>query len=190
MDKVEKLLVDTKAFLRGHFLLSSGKHSNGYIQCARLLMDPVKAAAATKVIVDQVKDLELDLIVGPAMGGVIPSYELARQLGLPAIFVERKDGEMELRRGFEIKKGARILVAEDVVTTGKSCLEAIELIESYGGEVLGVTCLVDRGAEDLGYPLYSGTRIDLEVYESDSCPLCKAGEKIVQPGSRDIFKKK
>lgn len=190
MDKVRDLLLETEAFLRGHFLLSSGKHSNGYIQCARLLMDPKKAAEATGVIVDQVKDLDLDLIVGPAMGGVIPSYELARQLDLPAIFVERKDGQMELRRGFEIKKGDRILVAEDVVTTGKSCLEAIELIESYGGEVLGVTCLVDRGAKDLGYPLYSATKINLEVYEGDACPLCDAGEPIVQPGSRDIFKTK
>ena len=186
---VTDLLKETEAFLQGHFLLSSGKHSDGYVQCARLLMHPDKAAKATEVIVDKIKDLDFDIVVGPAMGGVIPSYELARQVGKPAIFVERKDGVMMLRRGFEIKKGQKVIVSEDVVTTGKSCLEAIKTIEEAGGIVVGVTCLVDRSTEDIGYPLYSASKLNLNTYDEGDCPMCKEGLEIVQPGSRDMKNK-
>ena len=132
------------AFLEGHFLLSSGKHSEKYIQCARLLMHPEIAASAVAKIVDKINPDEIDLVVGPAMGGVVVSYEVARQLKKPSIFVEREDGEFTLRRGFEIKKGQRVLVTEDVITTGKSILEAIKVIEDHGGIVVGLFCLVDR----------------------------------------------
>lgn len=128
MSKVDvvDILKKSDALLEGHFLLSSGKHSNRYVQCAKVLRFPEYAAEVLSTVVEQIKDLDIDLVVGPAMGGVIVSYELGRQLGKEAVFTERKDNTMELRRGFEVKKGAKIIIAEDVVTTGKSTMETKE----------------------------------------------------------------
>ena len=117
---VIEILKECNALLEGHFLLSSGKHSNRYVQCAKVLRYPDQAAKVLSLVVDKIKDLDIDLVVGPAMGGVVVSYELGRQLGKEAVFTERKDNVMELRRGFEVKPGAKIIIAEDVVTTGKS----------------------------------------------------------------------
>ncbi len=181
---VKDLLNETEALLKGHFLLSSGKHSDGYVQCAKLLQYPDKAERALADIVEELKTLDIDKVVGPAMGGIIVAYELGRQLNRPAIFTERVDGEMTLRRGFEIKEGERILIAEDVVTTGKSAYEAVEAVEKLGGEIVGIASLIDRSDGSIKYPLYSATKVDINSFDQEDCPLCKAGEEIIQPGSR------
>lgn len=183
---LEEMLKETEAFLEGHFLLSSGKHSDGYVQCAKLLMYPDKAEKAVKLIVEKLKDIDFDIIVGPAMGGVIVSYELGRQTGKPSIFVEREDGEMKLRRGFTIEKGQRVLIAEDVVTTGKSSYEAIGAVEDNGGKVIGIACIVDRSSGDIKYPIYSGVKLNINTYEKEDCPLCKENIPVLKPGSRKI----
>lgn len=181
-----ELLRESDALLEGHFLLSSGKHSNMYVQCAKLLQYPDKAAKALSVLAEKVKDLDIDLVVGPAMGGVIVAYELGRQLNKPAIFTEREDGDMKLKRGFHIEKGQRVLITEDVVTTGKSSYEAIKAVEEAGGIVVAIACIVDRSSGDLKYPLYGGTRLDIKTYDKEDCPLCREELPIVKPGSRKI----
>lgn len=180
------LLKDTEALMEGHFLLSSGKHSDGYVQCAKLLMYPDKAEKAIGLIADKLKDIDFDIVVGPAMGGIIVSYELARQTGKPGIFVEREDGKMKLRRGFSIEKGQKILIAEDVVTTGKSSYEAIKAVEEQGGEVVGIACIVDRSDGGIKYPIYSGIKLNINTYDEGNCPLCKQNIPIEKPGSRKI----
>ncbi len=183
---VNDLLKETDALLNGHFLLTSGKHSDGYVQCARLLMYPDKAEKAVKVIVDKLGDLDFDIVVGPAMGGIIVSYEIGRQTGKPSLFVERDDGKMTLRRGFNIEKGQKVLIAEDVVTTGKSTIETMEVIEQFGGVVVGIACIVDRTVKDLEYPVFSATKLNLNFYEEDDCLLCKNNVPIYKPGSRKV----
>lgn len=189
-NKIIDLLKETNAFLEGHFLLSSGKHSNGYVQCAKLLQYPDKAS----IVCDEIKNkldednIELDIVVGPAMGGIVIAYELGRTLGIPAIFTERENDEMTLRRGFEIKPGQKVLIVEDVVTTGKSSKETIKVIEKYGGEVLGIGCLVDRtGGKDIGIKLYPAVQINLKTYDYNECPLCKDNIELIKPGSRKKF---
>ena len=177
-------LKNSEALLEGHFLLSSGRHSDRYCQCAKLLQYPDRAARVISVITEQVKDIAIDMVVGPAMGGIIVAYELGRQLGVPAIFTERVDNVMTLRRGFEVKPGQKLLITEDVVTTGKSSLETIEVLKSFGAEVVGVACLADRSSGDFPYPIYSATKLNIQSWEPDECPLCKQGLPFVKPGSR------
>ena len=186
---VIETLKEVGALLEGHFLLSSGKHSNRYCQCARLLQHPEKAEKVLKVVADQLRDsnIECDLVVGPAMGGVVVAYELGRQLGKPAIFTERENGEMTLRRGFKIKKGKKVIITEDVVTTGKSFKEAAKVIEEHGGEVVAVICIVDRTSTKVtDYLMFSSVKLDIETYEVEDCPLCKENIPYVKPGSRKI----
>lgn len=179
---------EVEAFLTGHFLLSSGKHSNGYCQCAKLLQYPDKAAEVLALVADQVKGLDFDMVVGPAMGGIVVSYEIARQTGRPGIFTERENNVMTLRRGFEIKPGQKVLITEDVVTTGKSSLETAELLKGLGAEVIGICCIVDRRPEnvEIPYPIYSAIKLDIDTYDPTYCPLCKEGIPYVKPGSRKI----
>ena len=194
MEKVIELLKESQALLEGHFLLSSGRHSNRYFQCARLLQYPQKARAALEDIAAEISSdiktgkLQVDLVAGPAIGGIIAAYELARQLGLPAIFTERDDtGAMVIRRGFEIKEGQNILIVEDVVTTGKSSLECAAAIEKAGGNICALACLVDRraeGADDIKWPFYPAVKLIAENWETDECEMCKQGIPIVKPGSR------
>lgn len=187
---IVEILKDSDALLEGHFLLSSGKHSNRYIQCAKVLRFPDRAEKVLASVVDQIKALDIDIVVGPAMGGVVVSYELGRQLGKEAIFTERKNNIMELRRGFEIKKGAKLIIAEDVVTTGKSTIETKKVLEELGGEVIGVACIADRTSEDIGMPIYSAIKLDIQVYDADECPLCKEGKiEVIKPGSREFASK-
>ena len=189
MSKVDvvEILKKSDALLEGHFLLSSGKHSNRYVQCAKVLRFPQYAEQVLSTVVEQIKDLDIDLVVGPAMGGVIVSYELGRQLNKETVFTERKDGVMELRRGFEVKPGAKIIIAEDVVTTGKSTIETKEALEKLGGEVIGVACIANRTSKDIGMPIYSAIKLDIQVYDADECPLCKEGKiELVKPGSREF----
>jgi orotate phosphoribosyltransferase len=193
MEDVIKLLKESGALLEGHFLLSSGRHSNRYFQCARLLQYPGRAAAALGPVVRRIRDdmasgrLALDAVVGPALGGIIVAYELGRQLGLPAFFTERDDtGAMTLRRGFEVTPGLRILIAEDVVTTGKSSGESAAVLEGLGAKTAALACLVDRrsGEAPLAWPLYAACKVEAANWEPCSCELCKKGIPAVKPGSR------
>ncbi|MDR1758270.1 MAG: orotate phosphoribosyltransferase [Bacteroidales bacterium] len=174
------------ALLEGHFLLSSGRHSNRYCQCAKLLQYPDRAGKVLSTVVEQVKNKGIDLVVGPAMGGIIVAYEMGRQLGIPAIFTERENGEMTLRRGFEIQEGQRVLITEDVVTTGKSSMETIRVLENMGASVMGIACIVDRGTASLPYPIFSALKLHIESWEASECPLCHQGIPHVKPGSRNI----
>ena len=174
------------ALMEGHFLLTSGRHSNQYMQCAQVLQYPQETELLARHLAEAFKDDQVGLVVGPAMGGIIVAYEVARQLGVPGIFTERQDGQMCLRRGFVIKPGQRVLVVEDVITTGGSVLETIKVVEKYQGIVKGVAVLVDRsnGQVDLGYPLYSLLSLEVQSYTPKTCPLCQKGIPLVKPGSR------
>jgi orotate phosphoribosyltransferase len=189
------LLRESEAMLEGHFLLSSGKHSDRYFQCARLLQYPDKAAEALATAAARIKKdiadgkLQIDAVCGPAMGGIIVAYELARQLGLPAIFTERDDtGKMTLRRGFTIRPGEKILIAEDVITTGKSSGEAATALENLGAEVVALACIVDRRSSDesLKWPLYECAKIEALTWNAESCTLCEEGIPAVKPGTRKM----
>ena len=177
------------ALLRGHFRLSSGLHSDTYVQCARFLRRPELAAPAAAALAGhlQAAGLQPDMVVGPAMGGVVIGYELARQLGVPGIFTERDaDGQMTLRRGFSIEPGERVVIAEDVVTTGKSTLEVARVLRAMGAEVLAVASLIDRtgGKGGLDFPHFALLSVQAATFAPDSCPLCAAGVSVVKPGSR------
>ena len=183
------IMKQCEAFLEGHFLLSSGRHSGGYCQCAKLLRFPDLSAEVLATVVEQVKNLPITKVCGAAMGGVIVSYELARQLGAESIFTERKDGEMQLRRGFAVGKGDKILIAEDVITTGKSTMETVKALEDMGAEIIGAACIADRRAADCDFslPVYTALKLNIESYEPDDCPICKAGKlKLEKPGSREL----
>jgi orotate phosphoribosyltransferase len=138
------------------------------------------------VVTQKIKDIDFDVVVGPAMGGIIVAYEVGRQIGKPAIFTERVNGIFELRRGFEIQKGQKVLITEDVVTTGKSSLETIKVLEELGAEVIGICCIVDRGSSTIDYPIYSSIKLEIESYDPGNCPLCKQGTAYIKPGSRNI----
>ncbi len=179
----------SKALLEGHFLLSSGRHSAHYLQFARVLMDPQRAGRLASALAARIpRELRKDItkIVAPAMGGVIIGHEMGRALGIDAMFVERPDGTFELRRGFTLEPGDKVLMVEDVVTTGLSSREAIRCIEEAGGEVIAAAALVDRsaGAVDLGVPFFSLIAINFPTYAPDELPPELAGSEAVKPGSR------
>ena len=179
------------ALLEGHFILSSGLRSSRYLQCARVLMDPRRAARLCAVLAEQVRALvntPIDLVASPAMGGVVVGYEMARQLGVPSIFFERVDGKLALRRGFNIAKGARVLMVEDIVTTGLSSRECIAGIAEEGGVTVGAACLIDRsgGKADVGVPLAALTRLDIPAYAADALPPELAAIPAIKPGSRGL----
>lgn len=184
-----------KAILKGHFILSSGLHSDTYMQCARVLMEPKRAerlcAELAKKIENKLGKNFADIVVAPAMGGVIVGYEMGRQLGLPTIFCERVNGQFELRRGFELEKGARVLVMEDVITTGKSSLETFELVKKFGAEIVAEASLVDRsGEEDLqekmGVPVVSLLKINVKTFDENNVPEELKNIPAIKPGSRFI----
>jgi orotate phosphoribosyltransferase len=174
------------ALLEGHFLLSSGLHSNRYIQCARVLQYPDLATELGKELAGFFKNNQIDLVVGPALGGVLVAHEVGRALGVRSIFAERQDGKMTLRRGLEINDGERVLVVEDVVTTGGSIQEVIDLVREHDGIVCGACALVDRHSKELdfGVPFHQLLKLEIETYSPDSCPICEQGVPLVKPGSR------
>lgn len=179
------------ALLTGHFVLSSGLHSDRYLQCARALMDARRAARLCRALAAKVReaiDKPIDFIVSPAMGGVIVGYEMGRQLKVPAMFLERVDGEFTLRRGFRIPKGARCLMVEDIVTTGLSSREAIAAIRAHGGRVVGGACLIDRsgGKAKIGVKLVSLAKLSIPTYQSDALPPELAALPALKPGSRGL----
>lgn len=177
------------ALLEGHFILSSGLRSPRYLQCARVLMDPARAERLATALAAKlpagIRD-DIDAVVSPAMGGVIIGHEMGRSLGKPAMFVERPQGVFELRRGFRLEPGQRVLLVEDVVTTGLSSREAIAAIEAAGGKVIAAASLVDRsgGAADLGVPYTPLIRIDVPTYAADAVPAELAAIPAIKPGSR------
>ena len=177
------------ALLEGHFILSSGLRSPRYLQCARVLMDPARAERLARALAEklpaEVRE-QVDSVVSPAMGGVIIGQEVARALGRPAMFVERPEGTFELRRGFHLEPGQRVLMVEDVVTTGLSSREAIESVIETGAQVIAEAALVDRsgGNADLGVPFFPLIRIDVPTYEADAVPPELAAIPAIKPGSR------
>jgi orotate phosphoribosyltransferase len=179
----------TGALLQGHFLLTSGRHSNMYFQCAKVLQYPEYTEQVCRIIADYFKDYEIDTVISPAMGGIIVGQEVARQLGKRSIFAEREDKKLTLRRGFTIDKGEKVLVCEDVVTTGGSVFEVIDIVKEQGGEVAGVGFIVDRsnGKVNFGYPQKSTMKMEVVSYTPDECPLCKENIPLVKPGSRKVI---
>ena len=185
-EEILTLFKEKNALLNGHFVLSSGLHSDQYMQCALVLQYPLIAEQLCAELAENFKDMNIDVVAGPALGGITIAYELGRQLGVRAIFGERKEGDMLLRRGFSIRKGERVLLAEDVITTGTSVMELKQLIESHGGIIAGFAMLVDRskGTFNPGTRTASLVALDFNTYEPDSCPLCSQGIPAVKPGSR------
>jgi len=196
MGKIIELLRESEAMLEGHFLLSSGRHSDRYFQCAKLLQYPDKARAAFEQVARNIGEdiktgkLKVDIVAGPAMGGIIAAWEVARQLGLPAIFTERDDGGvMTLRRGFEIQSGQNVLIVEDVVTTGKSSMECAHALEAVGAVITGLACVVDRRTDEaagIPWPFYPAVKLTAGNWDVAECELCKNGVPVVKPGSRKI----
>lgn len=190
MDReILNVFLKADALLEGHFLLTSGKHSNQYFQCAKVLQYPEYAESLCKIISKYFNSFEIDTVIAPAIGGIVVGQEVARLLNKKSIFAERVNGKLTLRRGFEISAGEKVLVCEDVVTTGGSVLEVIDIVRQNGGEVVGVGMIVDRsnGKVKFGVPQISTLQMEVVAYEPDKCPLCKEGIPAVKPGSRKIL---
>lgn len=198
---IEQVYKDANALLDGHFLLASGNHSRRYLQSAKVMEYPKKAAELTDALATMIKEskIEVDTVCAPALGGVLTGYELARSLDVRSIFVEKKEGGMELRRGFTIDKGEKIIICEDIITTGGSALKAAKAIEALGGEVVAFASLANRGfcqrvggnttakeqcALPSDIPLFSLADFTFKMYAPEDCPLCKEGKtKAIKPGS-------
>jgi orotate phosphoribosyltransferase len=175
------------ALLEGHFRLTSGLHSPGYLQCALVLQHPQHAEALGRAIAERTRDLRATVVLSPALGGIVIGHEVARALGVRAIFAERQDGVLTLRRGFVISESDRVLVVEDVVTTGGSTRETIQVAAAAGGPVVGAASIVNRGTGvQLDMPYVALLELALPVYEPDKCPACAQGLPVVKPGSRQL----
>jgi len=201
MMDVEQIYREANALLDGHFLLASGNHSSQYLQSAKVLEYPHKVAQLTDALAKMINaaNIEVNTVCAPALGGVLAGYELARSLKVRSIFVEKKEGAMELRRGFEIKKGEKIIICEDIITTGGSALKAAKAIESLGGEVVAFASLANRGfckrqggngiskpqcALPQSIPFFALDDFNFEMYSPEDCPLCKEGKsEAIKPGS-------
>ncbi|WP_456382647.1 orotate phosphoribosyltransferase [Hydrogenimonas sp.] len=198
---VKKIYMDANALLHGHFKLSSGNHSEYYLQSAKVLEDPETAKVLAEALAKQIRDygLEVETVCSPAIGGLIAGFALATALGCRYIFTERVEGKMTLRRGFEVKEGEKILICEDIVTTGGSAMEAAAEVERLGAEVVGFAALANRGFcqrvdSDLARkpncrlpedkPFFALADFDFPMYTPEECPMCKAGSEAVKPGSR------
>jgi orotate phosphoribosyltransferase len=193
---------EAEALLEGHFILSSGNHSNRYLQSAKVLEDPKRAKLLADALAQMIQEagIEVDTVCAPALGGILAGYELARSLDVRSIFVERKEGGMELRRGFQVAKGEKILICEDIITTGGSAMEASEVIQSLGGEVVAFASLANRGfcqrqgstnqpkpecKLPVNTPFFALDDFTFEMYTPQECPMCKAGSQAIKPGSRN-----
>ncbi|MDR7482185.1 MAG: orotate phosphoribosyltransferase [Armatimonadota bacterium] len=185
-DRWLERLRQRKAVQEGHFLLTSGNHSSVYVQNALILQYPEDAAAIGRALAAQVRHLAPEVVLGPALGAVIVVHEVARALGTRGIFAERVDGRMRLRRGFALRPGERVLLVEDVITTGGSLAEVADVVREAGGRVVGAAAIVDRsgGTVALGVPLAALVTLDLPVFPPDGCPLCAQGLPVEKPGSR------
>jgi orotate phosphoribosyltransferase len=186
---VMSVLRQTGAVMEGHFKLTSGFHSKYYLQCAKLLQYPAKtfelADSAAHEFADILNPGNIDTVISPAMGGILFGYMLGLRLSKKMIFTERKDGAMQLRRGFDLKSGEKVVIAEDVITTGGSVFEVIEICKNAGAEIKGIICIVDRSENvKFDYPLNHLIKLQVEKFDPESCPLCKSGIEIYYPGSR------
>jgi len=199
---VEGIYKEAHALLEGHFILSSGNHSNRYLQSAKVLEDPKRASILAEALAKLIQEsgIEVNTVCAPALGGILAGYELARALNVRSIFVERKEGNMELRRGFEVKQGEKILICEDIITTGGSAMEAAKIIEELGATVVAFASLANRGfcqreGSDLKpkaecklpnkVPFFALDDFTFEMFSPEECPLCKAGSQAIKPGSRN-----
>ena len=187
-EQIIEIFKDKEVMLEGHFLLTSGRHSDKYMQCAKLFQYADVSEMICKQLAEQFADKKIDLVVGPAIGGIIMAYEMGRQLGVKNIFAERENGQMTFRRGFEVPQGANVLVVEDVVTTGGSVKEVIALLKEQGANIVGVGSVVDRSAGKVDFGVEFKAVLSMEVisYEPENCPICKTGLPLVKPGSRKL----
>lgn len=185
-EQILKIFETTGALLNGHFLLSSGLHSPQYFQCAKVLQYPHYAEQLCSIIGNHFIDKNVQVVIAPAIGGILVSYEVARQLSVRSIFAERENGTMILKRGFELGAGEKVLIVEDVITTGGSVKEVIDLVKNLSAEIVGIGCLVDRsgGKINLEFPIFSLIQLEIEAVSPQNCPLCKQKIPIVKPGSR------
>jgi len=186
--EVKDLFVKYGAILEGHFLLTSGLHSGMYVEKFQVLQYPKATEQLCAGFAEKFKDEKIDVVIGPVTGGIILAHETAKHFGTRAIFAERDNGRMAIKRGFEIKPGERVLIVEDIVTTGGSVMEVIEVVKEWGGVVAGVAMLVDRsgGTVDFGAPAKALLTLNIKTYASDECPLCKQGLPLVKRGSRKV----
>ncbi len=199
---IEQEYIDANALLDGHFLLASGNHSKRYLQSAKVLEDPKRAELICNALANTIKEsgLKIDTVCAPALGGVLAGYELARSLGVRSIFVEKKEGGMELRRGFEVEKGENILICEDIITTGGSAMKAAKAIEALGANVVAFASLANRGfckregstleakpecKLSSNIPFFALDDFTFEMFTPEECPLCKEGSTAIKPGSRN-----
>ena len=191
-DESLKILKETNALLEGHFILSSGLHSNKYVQCAKLLSFPKKAEVICLSLCKKIKQnfKDIDIILSPAIGGIVVGYEVGRQLDLETIFAERLDGKLALRRDFKIKENTRVLIVEDVITTGKSVLECTEIIESYKSKLLGYACIIDRTNNKVftKHKIISLIKLEMETFKENELPNELKKIKAIRPGSRNLSK--
>lgn len=187
--EVLEVFQKTGGILKGHFLLTSGRHSDTYMQCAKLFVDTESSEKLCGALAEKLAGVDAEAVVSPAVGGILMGYEVARQLKVPNYFMERENGEMTLRRGFSIAEGTKVLVVEDVVTTGGSVKEVIAKLKAMGANPVAVASIVDRsaGAVEFGLPFYNLISMNVVSYEADECPLCKAGMGApIKPGSRSL----
>ena len=178
----------SEALLEGHFLLTSGKHSAQYMQCAQVLQYPDRAAILAEGLASQFRDMGVQTVIGPATGGILVAHEVAKALGVRSLFTERENGTMRLRRGFTLTPGERVLVVEDVITTGGSVREVLSVVQEFEATAVGVGVLVDRtgGKVDFGLPQCSIIQLNIQAFEAQECPLCAQGIPAIKPGSRKI----
>jgi orotate phosphoribosyltransferase len=188
-DELLDLFRRSGALLEGHFRLTSGLHSSGYLQCALVLQHPEHAEVLGRAIADRTRSLRPTAVLSPALGGVVIGHEVGRALGVRALFAERQDGELTLRRGFVIAENDRVLVVEDVLTTGGSTRETMQVARASGGQVVGAASIVNRsgGRAAFDVPFASLLDIDLPTYEPNECPLCAQGLPVIKPGSRPVL---
>lgn len=186
--EILEIFTKTNALLNGHFLLTSGRHSNQYFQCAQVLQHSKYNEIICSLIADHFRNYEIDTVVSPAIGGIVVGQEVARQLGKRFIFAEREDKTLALRRGFRIDPGEKILVCEDVVTTGGSVFEVMDIVKANEARIVGVGMIVDRsnGKVDFGVPQFSTLQLEVISYQPEECPLCRDNIPVIKPGSRKI----
>lgn len=184
---IRNILVQEEAILEGHFVLTSGRHSNAYVEKIKLLQNPQAAEQVCEMLADELESYEFDTVVGPAYGGIVLAFEVARLLDLKFIFTQRKDEQMTIRSGFDLSQVKKTVIIEDIVTTGGSVKEVIRCLQDRGIEVLAVAAIVDRsgGKVDFGVPFLSLLQMDIPTWEADACPLCQEGIPVTKPGSSD-----
>lgn len=184
-ENIEKLLKDNDGLLHGHFCLTSGLHSDTYFQCAKLYENPQVVEKLGQALAKKLINVNFDTVVSPAIGAIIMGFEVAKQCEKRNLFVERKDGVLQLRRNYELKKGEKVIIVEDVITTARTINETIEAIKEFEPEIIGVACIVDRTKGQTPYKITSLLQVNPVTYEPENCPLCAEGVELVKPGSRN-----